>query len=122
MKMRVKSLDPLGLGKTFGVMYGGLSLLFIPLLLVMIGVGALADNDPDNPFKHGIGIGLAFVFIIVLPVIYGAMAFVMGALTALLHNLVSRWIGGIVMEIVPANLQPHQIQSEPPYPLVPPTT
>jgi len=38
---------------------------------------------------------------ILAPVIYGAMGFVIGALTAWIYNLVARRIGGIQLELKP---------------------
>jgi hypothetical protein len=121
MKMRVKSLDPMGLGKTMAAIYGAISLLFIPFVVIMIIVGfAAGPNQKDFPFTGMVGAVIGLALIIILPLIYAFMGFVVGALMAVIYNLVSRWIGGIIMELVPANLQSVELPSEPPYPLVPP--
>jgi len=35
------------------------------------------------------------------PVIYGAMGFVMGALSAFLYNVFAKWVGGIEVQVQP---------------------
>jgi hypothetical protein len=36
---------------------------------------------------------------IFMPIFYGIMGFVVGAIGALLYNLVANWVGGIEMEV-----------------------
>lgn len=121
MKMRVKSLDPMGLGKTMAAIYGSISLLFIPVVVIMIIAGiAAGPNQKDFPFAGMIGVVIGLAMIVILPLMYAFIGFVAGALMAVVYNLVSRWIGGIIMELVPANLHSTELPSEPPYPLIPP--
>lgn len=120
--MRVKSLDPMSVGKTLAAIYGAMSLLFVPIFAIMVIAGAAAGaNQKDFPFAGTLGIGLGLVLMIVIPVLYAFMGFVAGALMALVYNLVTRWSGGLIMELLPAHLDPAAVLSDPPYPLVPPT-
>lgn len=114
MRYKLKSLDPMGVGKVTGAIYGGMSLLIVPFVALAMVVGAFAKSK-----EAGIAIVLALGLILVLPVVYGLMGFVMGALMAVVYNFVSRWIGGIVMELVPADTASVEPFPEPPYPLVP---
>jgi uncharacterized membrane protein len=43
--------------------------------------------------------GLMFGMGIFMPIIYGVMGFVFGALGAVVYNLIARWIGGIEVEV-----------------------
>ena len=123
MRMRVRSLDPMSVGKTMAAIYGAMSLLFVPIFVILMIVGAVAGaNEKSVPFAGALGIGFGLILIIVLPLLYALIAFVMGALMALIYNLASRWMGGVIMELVPENLSAAARQtSEPPYPLVPPS-
>jgi len=123
MRMRVKSLDPMGMGKTMAAIYGAMSLLIIPAFVIMMIVAVVAGaGQKDLPFAGATGAALGLLLMIILPLLYALMGFVSGALMALIYNLVSNWLGGIIMELVPANLQAAELPSEPPYPLVPPTS
>lgn len=42
--------------------------------------------------------------VIFLPIFYGVLGFVFGLLTALLYNLVARFVGGIEVEVEPRNV------------------
>ena len=48
------------------------------------------------------GLGVAgWLGLAALPLLYGALGFVGGALYAWLYNIVSGWVGGIEVELVP---------------------
>jgi hypothetical protein len=86
---RLQRLGVLSLGLVSGVLYAALGLL--------IGIGVVVASlflpGPALPFVRGrLAGGLA---IIVLPVLYGAAGFALGALTALLYNVAARVIGGV---------------------------
>jgi hypothetical protein len=48
------------------------------------------------------------------PVFYGAMGFIMGAISALLYNLFAKWVGGIELEM---ESRPQTLTA--PYPIIP---
>ena len=52
-----------------------------------------------------------------MPVLYGAMGFVSGAIGALLYNLFARWVGGFELEM---EVRPQTLTA--PYPIVPLTS
>ena len=43
--------------------------------------------------------GFDVVTVLLLPITYGVSGFVMGAITAFLYNHVSKWIGGLEVEL-----------------------
>ncbi len=118
MKYQIKWLDPMSVGKIFGLSYAALSFLFIPIFVPFMLAGFAASTKQQTPFPPGLGVGLGFLLIILIPVLYGVMGFIMGALMALIYNLVSRWVGGIVMEFAAPGTASTSTP-EPPYPLVP---
>jgi len=108
----VKSVGVMSVAKITGLLYGCIGLVFIPFFLLLGLVGSLAGQG-RNPFAGIVGILIA----IVLPVLYGVMGFIMGAIGALLYNLLARWAGGVEVEL--EALPPGLVA---PYPIVPPTT
>ena len=55
---------------------------------------------------------------IAAPIMYGLMGFVMGAIGALIYNLIAGWVGGIEMELEIAPIQP-VLPIQPPMPPLP---
>ena len=48
--------------------------------------------------SSGAGIGLGILAIIGIPIVYGILGFISGAIFAALYNLVAGWIGGVEMD------------------------
>ena len=110
----VKSVGVMSFAKIMGLVYGCMGLLVVPFFLLAGIAGSFATQDKAAfPFAGAIGI----VFAILAPFIYGGMGFVMGAIGAVLYNLVAKWVGGLELELV--SKQPHILSSSP---VVPPQT
>jgi hypothetical protein len=95
----IKSVGVMSVAKIFGFLYGCMGLIFVPIFLIAGLVGAFA-----GPKEFPFGGVLAVIMAVVLPVVYGGMGFVMGAIGALLYNLVAGWVGGfeVRLELAPA--------------------
>lgn len=116
MRYRIRSLEPMSVGKMFAALYFCISLLFVPFLLII-----MISMPQQDTGGRTVGVALAIVMMIILPLLYGAMGFIFGALGAVVYNLVAGWLGGFVMELQPAGIAPELIPQQPPYPLVPPS-
>lgn len=90
----IKSVGVLSVAKIFGLLYGCMGLIFVPIFLLMGLAGAMA-GPKEFPLGGVVGIVLAFV----MPIFYGGMGFVMGAIGALLYNLIAGWIGGFEVQL-----------------------
>jgi len=90
----VKSVGVMSIAKIMGLLYACLGLIFIPFFLILGFVGAFAGHD-QAPFAGIVGV----VFAILMPVLYGAMGFVCGAIGALLYNALAKWVGGFELEL-----------------------
>lgn len=108
----VKSVGVLSVARIMGMIYGCLGLIFAPFFLLFGLIGSLAGQQ-KTPFAGAIGIVLALM----MPVLYGVMGFISGAIGGLLYNAFARWVGGfeLEMEVLPQTLTA-------PYPLIPPPT
>jgi hypothetical protein len=106
----IKSVGVLSVAKIMGLIYGCMGLIVAPFFLLIGVLGSLAGQQ-KSPFAGIFGVILALF----MPVLYGAMGFVMGLIGGLLYNLFARWVGGfeLEMELPPAGLTA-------PYPIIPP--
>lgn len=108
----VKSVGVLSVAKIMGLIYGCLGLIFAPLFLVIGLLGSMAGAD-KAPFAGVFGVGFALF----MPLLYGGMGFVMGAIGALLYNLFAKLVGGFELEM---EVRPPGVTA--PYPVIPPPT
>ena len=105
----VKSVGVLSIAKIMGMIYGCMGLIFAPLFL-LIGLMGSALGRQNSPLAGIFGIGFA----VIMPVFYGAIGFIAGAIGALLYNLFAKWVGGFELEL---EARPQTITA--PYPIVP---
>jgi hypothetical protein len=108
----VKSVGVLSVAKIMGLIYACMGLLVAPVFLGFGMLGSLLGQD-KNPFAGMVGVTLALL----VPVLYGAMGFVVGAIGALLYNLFAKLVGGFELE-----LEARPPGAMAPYPLIPPPT
>ena len=73
--------------KFMGVLYLLFGLIFVPFFVLMGSFG-----------PEGFG-GFGTMFAVAMPVMYGCMGVVGGAIGSALYNLVSGWVGGIEVEL-----------------------
>jgi hypothetical protein len=94
IKRRIKRIAPVQLGKMLAILYGIMGLIFIPFFLI---ASALASAMPA---RQRVGMmALSAGFAVAAPLMYAAMGFVIGALGAVIYNVVAKWIGGIEVEV-----------------------
>ena len=75
--------------KVLGVLYFVVGLLIIPIFIL---------SRISNPGGEGMHLGL----LVLLPVLYGALGYIFGALGCLIYNAVASQIGGIEFTLGPA--------------------
>jgi len=95
----LKSVGVMSFAKMMGCLYAALGLLVVPVFL-FAGIIASTTGKQANPFA---GVGMLVVGILAL-FIYGIMGFILGALMALMYNMLAKWIGGIQFEIQPGTV------------------
>lgn len=108
----VKSVGVFSFAKILGLIYGCMGLIFAPFFLLIGLLGSLAGQQ-KTPFAGMFGMVLALL----MPVFYGFMGFLMGAIGGFLYNLFAGWVGGFELEM---ELQSHSALA--PYPIIPPIT
>jgi hypothetical protein len=108
----LKSVGVMSVAKILGLLYGCMGLLFVPLFLLFGLMGSLVGQE-KTPFAGILGV----VFAVLMPVLYGGMGFVTGAISALLYNVLAKWMGGFELQLEMRTSVPVA-----PYPIVPPPT
>ena len=92
MIQRVRRLGVGQMAKTLGALY---FLLGIVAGLIFWAAGSMVPVTARGEDATLFGTG----FIVAMPLLYGALGVVFGALIAWLYNLVAGWTGGIEMEL-----------------------
>jgi hypothetical protein len=92
--VRLRSVDVISCAKIYGILNFVIGILF-GIFFVLIGLIGLAAAPGQQKFGM---IGVLF-FAAIAPFLYGALGFVMGAISALLYNWIASIVGGIKMEL-----------------------
>jgi hypothetical protein len=108
----VKSVGVMSAAKIMGLIYGCMGLIFVPFFLMIGMIGSLAKQS-QVPFAGIFGVGLA----VFMPIFYGVLGFIGGAIGALLYNLIAKWVGGFELEL---EIRPAPLAA--PYPVIPPAS
>jgi hypothetical protein len=98
MKKQIKKIGILSLAKVYGLSFAALGLIIgILVALASAVIGTVASSFGGlSPFM---GAGIGFLGLIVFPLLYGGFGFLMGALSAVIYNLIAQWVGGIEVEV-----------------------
>ena len=94
--MVLKSIGVFSLAKMMGTLYAtiGFFVGLIFALLSVVGAG-FAGSGSEGFFALMFGVGA----VIILPVFYGVMSFIAGALIAALYNLIAGMAGGVELNL-----------------------
>jgi len=93
---KVQGLVMAGIGLIFGIIYG--------LIFILFGAAMMAANGSGRGGVIGAGgsVLAGLIFMVVIPIFYGILGFVIGAITGLVYNVASKYVGGIELEMEPA--------------------
>lgn len=97
--MVVRKFGVLSVGKIMGVVYALLGLIlgiFTALFSIMGSAIGMMNSDSSALFG-GLFVGVGSI--IFLPLLYGIIGFIFGLISALLYNVVARFVGGIEIEV-----------------------
>ncbi len=90
----IHSVGVLSVAKIMGLIHGTLGLIFMPFFL-LVGVVGMVTGGGHAALSGVAGMVLA----VMIPVFYGGLGFIMGAIGALLYNVFAKWTGGIEVEV-----------------------
>jgi hypothetical protein len=101
-KLQIKKLGILSVAKMYGAIMLVMSLLIsIPFgLMYMIFGGMMMGMGGRNGVAAGGGsMIMGLLFMILMPIFYGVIGFIAGAIGALLYNIFAGIVGGIEIEV-----------------------
>jgi hypothetical protein len=81
-----------------GLVIGGLFSVFA-LVGAAIGAAASAAESPEGALGSVAGALFGLGAVVVLPIFYGLLGLVGGALSAAFYNLAAGWVGGIELDL-----------------------
>lgn len=97
--MRVRRIEPLSLANLLGALYGAFALLMGLAMSVFFLIRALVGWEGLVGELGWIGTWAAIFAFLLMPLFYGAMGWISGAVTGWLYNLVASWTGGLELEV-----------------------
>lgn len=102
--MVIRRVSPWSLAKVAGVLQGAMGLV-VGLMFSLIGaaIAGLGNASPDTELAPFGGAMMGAMFgvgaVVILPVVYGVLGFITGAVVAFIYNLVAGAIGGIEIDV-----------------------
>ena len=97
--MVIKRISPMSCAKVSGLLYAVIGLLVGACVsLVMMSLGSFIPQD-EAPAAGFIGMMFGAGAIVILPIFYGVLGFIGGAIVAFAYNLIAGWTGGIEIEV-----------------------
>jgi hypothetical protein len=113
-KMVIRRFGVFSAAKIYAVVMAGMGLVIgVPLGIIMMIFGAaMMAGGGNSAAGGGVGIGIGIFYMIGLPIMYGILGFIFGAIGALIYNIAAGIIGGLEMELENAE----QSYTQPPPP------
>jgi hypothetical protein len=97
--MVITRISPMSCAKVSGLLYAVIGFVVGACIsLVMLTVGSMAQ-DETMPMGAMFGALFGIGAIVMLPVFYGILGFIGGAIVAAAYNLVAGWAGGIELDV-----------------------
>jgi hypothetical protein len=94
--MVIKRFDPLSCAKISGILYAVFGLVFGAIFSLISLLHGFASAKPGAAAPAAVlGVGA----IVILPLLYGGLAFVGALIGALLYNGAARFVGGIKIDV-----------------------
>ena len=97
--MVIKRIDPMSCAKVSGLLYAVIGLLIGACVsLVMMSIGSFVPQD-EAPAAGFISMMFGAGAIVILPIFYGVLGFIGGAIVAFGYNVIAGWAGGLQIEV-----------------------
>jgi hypothetical protein len=95
--MVIRRLGVWSVARIYGALSAAMGLLFGIILALVSMVGAGVAGDSEMPMWLGPVMGVGAI--IILPLFYGVMGIIMGAISAALYNLFAAMVGGVSIDV-----------------------
>lgn len=105
-KLRIRKIGVLSVAKMYALMMLVISLIIsIPygLFIMVFGAAMMGTGERAGLAAGGGSIVIGLLFMIGLPIFYGLIGFVFGAIGALVYNIFAGIVGGVEIEVESIN-------------------
>jgi len=105
-KLRIRKLGVLSVAKIYALIMLVISLIIsIPygLFIMVFGAAMMGTGERAGLAAGGGGIVIGLLVMIGLPIFYGLIGFVFGAIGALVYNIFAGIVGGVEIEVESIN-------------------
>jgi hypothetical protein len=97
--MVIKLIIPMSCAKVSGLLYAVMGLLIGACFsLVFTILGTLIPQE-EAPMSGMLGMLFGAGAIVILPIFYGILGFIGGAIVALAYNVIAGWTGGLELDV-----------------------
>jgi hypothetical protein len=94
--MVIRRVGVWSVARMYGALSGGMGLIFGLIVAILSAVGMSMAEGDEPPFIAAMfGVGA----VVILPIFYGVLGIVMGAIGAALYNLLAGIVGGISIDV-----------------------
>jgi hypothetical protein len=95
--MTVTRVAPISLAKILGCLYAALGLIFGVFFALLSSVAGFAAPNQGMPAFMGMMFGVGAI--VLMPIFYGVMGFLSGAIGAVIYNVLAKWLGGVELNV-----------------------
>lgn len=88
---KITAVTTAAFGLIFGIIYG--------LIVIIFGAAIMAGGGRDTGAAGAGGIVIGLLIMVGVPIIYGVIGFIFGAIGALIYNIAAGFVGGIELEL-----------------------
>jgi hypothetical protein len=97
--MVIKRISPMSCAKVSGLLYAVIGFVVgACVTLLMMTIGSFIPQE-EAPMAGVFGMMFSAGAIVILPIFYGVLGFISGAIVAFAYNLIASWAGGIEIEV-----------------------
>lgn len=98
--MVITRIDPMSCAKVSGLLYAVIGLCVGALVtLFMLAIGGAMPEEETRLMAPMFGALFGIGAIIMMPIFYGIMGFIGGAIVAAAYNFIAGWTGGIEIDV-----------------------
>ncbi len=98
--MVITRISPISCAKVSGLLYAVIGFLIGACIsLVMMTIGSAMPQDEVGALGPMFGAIFGVGAIVMLPVFYGTLGFIGGAIVAAAYNMIAGWTGGIELDV-----------------------
>ena len=101
-KMQVKRVGVLSYAKIMAVTMAAFGLIFgviYGLIFMVVGGAIMAGGGRDSGAAGASSFVIGLIMMVAIPVFYGILGFIAGALGGVIYNVASGFVGGIEIEL-----------------------